>query len=99
MAEGKRELQGYVVLTFNYDLEFGGTEGMITELYVDARRRGSGIGRGLIEAARSFCADEGISTLELQVSRNNRAARTFYKSLGFREFDRIVMALDVTPVS
>jgi ribosomal protein S18 acetylase RimI-like enzyme len=96
VQHGKR-LVAYLVLTFNYDLEFGGLEGMITELFVEARWRRLGIGRRLIDLARSFCHKSGIATLELQVSRDNRGAREFYKSLGFREFDRVVMSIDAAP--
>jgi GNAT superfamily N-acetyltransferase len=92
-----RRLVAYLVLTFNYDLEFGGLEGMITELFVEARWRRLGIGQRLIDVARTFCHKSGIATLELQVSRDNRKARAFYKSLGFREFDRVVMSIDAAP--
>jgi len=97
VAQDRKRLVAYLVLTFNYDLEFGGLEGMITDLYVEARWRRFGIGRLLIDLARSFCHKSGIDTLELQVSRDNRKARAFYKSLGFREFDRVVMAIDSAP--
>ena len=97
VAQGGRRLVAYLVLSFNYDLEFGGLEGMITELYVEARWRRFGLGRRLIDLARSFCHKSGIAKLELQVSRNNRKARAFYRSLGFYEFDRVVMAIDAAP--
>ena len=97
VAQDGKRLVAYLVLTFNYDLEFGGLEGMITELYIEARWRRFGIGRRLIDLARSFCHKSGIDTLELQVSRDNRKARAFYKSLGFREFDRVVMAIAAAP--
>jgi ribosomal protein S18 acetylase RimI-like enzyme len=97
VAQDGKRLVAYLVLTFNYDLEFGGLEGIITELFVAARWRRLGIGQRLIDVARSFCHKSGIATLELQVSRDNRKARAFYKSLGFREFRRIVMAIDAAP--
>ena len=97
VAENGARLVAYLVLTYNYDLEFGGNEGIVTELYVENRSRGSGLGRKLIDAARAFCHKSGIGTVELQVSKDNRRARAFYKALGFREFDRIVMALDTAP--
>ena len=97
VAQDRKRLVAYLVLTFNYDLEFGGLEGMITDLYVETRWRRFGIGRRLIDLARSFCHKSGIDTLELQVSRDNRKARAFYKSLGFREFDRVVMAIAAAP--
>ena len=99
MAPVRKRLVAYLVLTFNYDLEFGGLEGMITELYVEARWRRFGVGRRLIDLARCFCHKSGIDTLELQVSRANRKARAFYKSLGFCELDRVVMAIDTAPTT
>ena len=97
VAGDRTRLVAYLVLTYNYDLEFGGNEGIITELYVENSSRGSGLGRGMIDAARAFCHKSGIDTVELQVSRGNRRARAFYKTLGFREFDRVVMAIDTAP--
>src|ERR1700730_3633061 len=35
---------GYVVLAFNFDLEFGGFEGLVTYLYIDEKYRGGGLG-------------------------------------------------------
>jgi len=97
VAGNGARLIAYLVLTYNYDLEFAGNEGVITELYVEKSTRGLGMGRKLIDAAGVFCHKSGIGTVELQVSRDNRRARVFYKSLGFREFDRIVMAIDTGP--
>jgi len=97
VAEKRGRLIGYAIMTFNYDLEFGGSEGLVTDLYVAARWRKRGIGRGLIDAVRAFCHEAGIGTIELQVTKDNRAARAFYASIGFREFDWVVMALNTAP--
>ena len=40
---------GYVVLTFNYDLEFGGLEGIVTDLFIESEYRNRGLGRGALE--------------------------------------------------
>lgn len=90
-----RTLAGYLILTYNYDLEFGGMEGMITDLFIEARYRGKGLGARMIATVREFCRRERIGTMELQVSRDNRAARAFYRALGFKALDRIVMSLEV----
>jgi hypothetical protein len=39
MRDGIKAI-GYVLLTFNFDLEFGGFEGVVTDLYIDERYRG-----------------------------------------------------------
>ncbi|HKV55282.1 MAG TPA: GNAT family N-acetyltransferase [Candidatus Binataceae bacterium] len=86
---------GYVVLTFNYDLEFGGLEGIVTDLYIRAEYRGHGLGRRALDLVRTHCRSLGIQALELQVERHNRDARQFYRRLGFRELSRIVMTRPV----
>jgi hypothetical protein len=44
MRDGIKAI-GYVLLTFNFDLEFGGLEGVVTDLYIDERYRGGGLGK------------------------------------------------------
>jgi GNAT superfamily N-acetyltransferase len=82
---------GYVVLTFNYDLEFGGTEGLVTDLYLDAAYRGSGFGRRALEVVDDYCRANGIGTVELQVENDNADAREFYRRIGFTQLSRVVM--------
>src|SRR5262245_22304756 len=38
---------GYAILTFNFDVEFGGPEGILTDLYLKPGHRGQGLGRRL----------------------------------------------------
>ena len=90
-----RSLAGYTILTYNYDLEFGGTQGIITDLFVDVRYRRKGLGAKLVAAISDYCHDAGIAAVELQVTAKNRRARRFYHALGFRKSDRIVMNLHV----
>src|ERR1700682_905838 len=43
LLENHRKPVGYAVLTYNFDLEYGGVEGMLTDLYVLPRFRRMGI--------------------------------------------------------
>jgi GNAT superfamily N-acetyltransferase len=95
VIDSGRELAGYAIVTYNYDLEFGGIEAIMTDLFVAQRHRRKGLGARMIEAVRDFCRREGIGALELQVSRRNDAAQTFYRALGFEALDRIVMSLEI----
>ena len=88
-------LAGYAILTYNYDLEFGGTEGIITEFFIASNYRREGLGATMIATVRDFCRSAHIDTIELQVSRGNRRARAFYQALGFEASNRIVMSIDV----
>src|ERR1700687_835781 len=96
VADAAGSLAGYAILTYNYDLEFGGTEGIITEFFIDPNYRREGLGARMITTVREFCRSARIGTIELQVSRANRPARSFYQALGFTPSNRIVMSINVT---
>ena len=96
VADAAGSLAGYAILTYNYDLEFGGTEGIITEFFIAPTYRREGLGARMIATVREFCRSARIGTIELQVSRANRPARSFYQALGFTPSDRIVMSIDLT---
>jgi ribosomal protein S18 acetylase RimI-like enzyme len=86
---------GYIMLTFNYDLEFGGLEGIVTDLFIESEYRSRGLGRGALELVYDYCRSAGIRTVELQVEEHNKTAQAFYRKLGFRTLTRIVMSRDV----
>ena len=86
---------GYVVLTYHYDLEFGGIEGLITDLFVEEAYRGAGLGRRALDVVDDFCRDRGIRMVELQVEQDNVVAQEFYRRIGFKPLTRIVMTRDV----
>lgn len=94
MRYGSRAV-GYAVLTFNYDLEFGGLEGLVTDLYLRSEHRRRGLGRRVLALIRAYCRSAGIGTIELQVEEHNKDAREFYRRLGFKKLSRIVMSRDV----
>lgn len=86
---------GYVMLTFNYDLEFGGLEGIVTDLFIESEYRNRGLGRNALELVDDYCRSAGIRTVELQVEEHNKNAQAFYRKLGFRRLTRIVMSRDL----
>jgi len=88
---------GYALLTYNFDLEYGGVEGMLTDLYVDKRHRNRGVGSLALYELEDFCRERGIRAIELQVLNRNKPAETFYRKAGFRVLPRKVMVFDVRP--
>ena len=83
---------GYVIMTFAFDLEFGGRQAGITDLFVQSLFRRKGIGRRLLLEVEGFCHKAGIKSLELQVTRENSKAVRFYERVGFHVHDRIPMS-------
>jgi ribosomal protein S18 acetylase RimI-like enzyme len=94
MCDGANAI-GYVVLTFNYDLEFGGLEGIVTDLFILSEYRTRGLGRHALAVGYAYCRSAGIHSVELQVEEDNKAAQKFYLKLGFRKLSRLVMSHDV----
>lgn len=83
---------GYVILTFGFDLEFGGRQAGITDLYLEPEYRGKGLGRRTLNHVEEFCRESGVHALELQVERDNVEAFGLYQSFGFKMHDRIPMS-------
>jgi ribosomal protein S18 acetylase RimI-like enzyme len=80
---------GYAVLTFSYDLEFGGRDGWMTELYLAPEARGRGRGRGFVEAVAARARDEGVHALHLSVRPENAPALALYRQSGFQPWKRL----------
>ena len=95
LMESHKKAVGYAVLTYNFDLEYGGVEGMLTDLFVDKRYRNKGIGSLALFEIEDFCRERGIRAIELQVQHHNRPAETFYRKAGFHVLKRKVMLMAV----
>jgi ribosomal protein S18 acetylase RimI-like enzyme len=58
---------------------------LLSNLAVDPRYRGRGLGRALTEACENEAVTWGFSEIVLQVDEDNSGARAFYESVGYRE--------------
>jgi ribosomal protein S18 acetylase RimI-like enzyme len=88
---------GHVVLTFGYDLEFGGSVATVTEVYIVPTHRRLGIGKRLFDFLEDVCRDLGVAALELQVEQDNLEAQAFYSSVGFQAHQRISLSKRLRP--
>jgi GNAT superfamily N-acetyltransferase len=98
LMECHKKAVGYAILTYNFDLEYGGVEGMLTDLYVVKRYRNQGIGSLALYEIEDYCRERSIRAIELQVLHHNKPAETFYRKAGFHNLSRKVMLLEVRPV-
>lgn len=62
--------------------------GLIPNLAVDAKQRGKGIGRKLIEHALQHFREEGLTHAKIETLAQNDIGQGLYPSLGFREVAR-----------
>ena len=81
---------GYAMVTFGYDLEFGGRDAYLTELWIDPPARGDGAGRAALGLLDPELRARGVQALHLQVRPDNPALR-LYQRTGFVASPRVVM--------
>jgi ribosomal protein S18 acetylase RimI-like enzyme len=81
---------GYALCAFAFDLEFGGREAWLTELFVGDDSRGRGIGTAALQDMQRELRARGIKALHLQVRPENPAV-ALYERLGFSRVPRLVM--------
>lgn len=89
VAEDESGVQAVATLWIKPDLAHGDTVVEVPTVVVDESRRGLGVGKLLMRAVRDIAAEHDASLIELIATRDNAAARAFYKSLGFVETDHI----------
>jgi GNAT superfamily N-acetyltransferase len=76
-------LRGYLLATYLFSLEFGGTIAEIDELYVIDQHRAEGLGTRLVQYGAAEMRLAGVVHLQLQLGSHNRSGREFYSRLGF----------------
>ena len=81
---------GYAIATFGYDLEFGGRDAVLTELWIDPPARGGGAGGAALALLGPELRERGVGALHLQVRPDNPARRLYQRS-GFVASPRVVM--------
>jgi ribosomal protein S18 acetylase RimI-like enzyme len=83
LIRDRGDFVGHFVISFGFDLEFGGRQGTVTELYLEERARRQGFGSAALRFVQERLSAAGIRTLELQAEAENIAARRFYERAGF----------------
>src|SRR5262249_3406540 len=81
IARCGNEAAGYVVITMGFDIEYGGRDGFISDLYLRPHIRGRGLGKAMLEFAVSQATSLGIRTLHLEVEKHNGKAAELYNSI------------------
>ena len=81
---------GYLLICFDYSLEYRGKGAWIDELFVARSHRGKGIGTQLLEIAERAAAEHNAKYLHLEVSQGNPAIE-LYRRRGFVDHQRHLM--------
>jgi ribosomal protein S18 acetylase RimI-like enzyme len=86
---------GYAIVTWGYDLEYGGRDAFLTELFVRPAHRGRGIGQRALGAAEDAARSGGAHALHLLVRHENAEALRLYGRAGYHTEPRAVMTRDL----
>ena len=97
LMENHKKPVGYALLTYNFELEYGGSEGVLRDLFVEKKFRNQGIGSLALYEIEDYCRERGMRAFQLQLPMRNKSAAIFYRKAGFRELPRRVMILEVRP--
>jgi GNAT superfamily N-acetyltransferase len=85
---------GFATLVWTWATWVGGRIGIMSDLFVAAPARGSGLGRVLIEACRRECERVEARGLMWTTAKDNAPARGLYESVGARSRERVDYWLD-----
>ena len=86
---------GHAVVTFGYDLEYGGRDAYLTELWIDPAERGRGAGTAVIALLEGELRALDVRALHLGVRPDNPAMR-LYARAGFEAQPRVFMTRRLT---
>jgi ribosomal protein S18 acetylase RimI-like enzyme len=86
-----RELAGYAIGAYGYDIEFAGRDAFVNELFVAPAFRSRGCGRLLLERLIQTLREVEVRAVHLMVRPENASARALYEALGFKVVPRLIM--------
>jgi len=95
LFELEGSLAGYGVLTWGYDLEYGGRDSFITELYLLPDMRGRGLGKVALGHLQALAGAHGANAIHLGVRPENTAAMRLYQAEGFGDVPRRYMTKEI----
>ncbi|HTE50482.1 MAG TPA: GNAT family N-acetyltransferase [Kofleriaceae bacterium] len=91
LAEQSDAAIGYAILTYGYDLEFGGMDAYLTDLFLVEIERDRGVGTWLLGKVEESARTAGVQALHLMVAPANQRAHHVYYRAGFRASPRLFL--------
>ncbi len=85
-----RKTVGYIVMAFDYSLEYRERGAWVDEFFVRRSHRGLGIGTQALEFFARQAKELGVSAVHLEVNHGNPAI-DLYRRLGFEDHQRYLM--------
>lgn len=89
------EVVGYVILTFVFSFEYGGTIAFLDELYLSKKARGKGIGKTTLQFIQTEALKLKLKVIYLEVEDHNENAQKLYIAHDFAVHHRKLMKYTV----
>ncbi len=89
------QIVGYIVMCFDYSLEYGGRGAWVDEFFVQPTCRGRGIGSQVLDLFLQQAEMLGVTTVHLEVNHENPAIE-LYRRKGFEDHHRYLMTKWIT---
>ena len=96
IARDKQSVFAYVIICFDFSLEYRGKGSWIDELFVEPTHRGQGIAGQLLDRAEQVSLSHGAQSLHLEVTHGNPAIE-LYRRRGFVDHHRYLMTKWLMP--
>lgn len=87
---------GYIVMTFDYSLEYNGKCAWVDEFFIQRKYRGQGFGSQTLRFFEDCARDLGAKTIHLGVHHGNPAIEV-YRRAGFKKHDSYLMTKWIAP--
>jgi GNAT superfamily N-acetyltransferase len=82
---------GYIVMSFDFSLEYRGRNAWVDEFFVRPAHRGRGIGAQALEFFAAQARQLGVTVVHLEVNHGNPAIE-LYRRMGFEDHHRYLMS-------
>jgi diamine N-acetyltransferase len=81
---------GYIVMSFDYSLEYGGRNAWVDEFFIEKESRGKGLGAQALDFFEQQARQAGATAIHLEVNHGNKAI-DLYRRRGFTDHHRYLM--------
>jgi GNAT superfamily N-acetyltransferase len=85
------DVVGYAIVSFGFDLEFGGRDAIMTDFFLVPDARNQGRGKEALERVVEGSRDQGVLALHLMVDPANKPAFKLYAGSKFEQSHRVMM--------
>lgn len=83
LVEDDGATAGYLVVTFVFAMEHGGTTAVVDDFFVRPAWRGRGLGTAALAHVRRACIARGVRAMRVEVGADNVVAQAVYSRNGF----------------